>query len=155
MIPIKILTGPTKTGKTTRLMQWSANKKNIDGIFQPVIEGKRFIYHISSRSLKMLESDSEKNSIKIGNYNFSRETFKWSQNILLNCFEQKLEWLIIDEIGPLELNGNGLEPVITSIINRLDNFEGNILFVVRETILEKFINKYELENKFQLFSFDN
>jgi hypothetical protein len=49
---IYILTGEIKSGKTTQLMLWASPQKNIDGILQPVIEGKRFIYHLGSKTLK-------------------------------------------------------------------------------------------------------
>ena len=151
---IFIYTGPVHTGKTTRLMQWAASQNKIDGIFQPVIDDKRFIYHIASRTLKMLEmpaKTSNKQVIKIGKYHFSQETFSWAQNILLNCLEKDLEWLVIDELGPLELDGNGLEPAISKIFTEYEKIKGNILCVVRDSILENFIEHYQLKNRIESF----
>ena len=156
MKKIQILTGPVHSGKTTKLMQWAAVQKNIDGIFQPVIDGKRFIYHIGSRTLKILEAEgtlSEHELIIIGKYKFRQSVFDWAQNILLNCMDKKLDWLIIDEIGPLELGGKGLEPAISKIINQIDELNGNLLCVIRDSILEEFINHFKLQSKFQLFEF--
>ena len=44
-------------------------------------------------------------------------SFLWAQNALFNSLDKNLEWLIIDEIGPLELEGKGLEPA------RFNNFK--------------------------------
>lgn len=151
---IFILTGPVHTGKTTRLMHWAASQNKIDGIFQPIIDDKRFIYQIASRALKSLEvsaSAKDEHTIKIGNYSFSKETFEWAQNILINCLKKNLDWLVIDEIGPLELEGNGLEPAVSSIINARENVSAKIVCVVREEILQKFIDHYKLQNCYEIF----
>lgn len=156
MKKIHILTGPVHTGKTTRLMHWASSQKNIDGIFQPIIDEKRFIYNIASRTLKMLESPSnsiDEKVIKIGNYRFSKDVFLWAQNALLNSLDKNLEWLIIDEIGPLELDGYGLEPAVSIILSEDEKYEGNILCVVRDPMLEKFVEHYGLKGRFEMFEF--
>ncbi len=135
-------------------MHWAVSQKKIDGIFQPVIDDKRFIYHIASRSLKSLEvsaSAKDEHTIKIGNYSFSKETFEWAGKILLDSLSKDLEWLVIDEIGPLELEGNGLEPAISSIFDERKNISAKIVCVIREEILQKFIDHYKLQNCYEIF----
>lgn len=151
MKSLLILTGPVHSGKTTRLMQWAAAQKNIDGIFQPVIDDKRFIYHIGTRTLRVLETKDSNNAFVIGKYKFNIEVFNWSQTVLLEALNKNLDWLLIDEIGPLELERKGLEPVISKIFNQIDELNGNLLCVVRNSILEEFIKHYKLQSKFQLF----
>lgn len=151
MSKINILTGEIRTGKTTRLMRWATSQKNIDGIFQPVIDEKRFVYHIGSRTLKPLETSETTNIISIGKYNFSNQTFAWSQKILIDCLEKNLDWIVIDEIGPLELDAKGLEPVITKLLAERENIKAKVLCVVREAILERFIEHYGLQNDYQIF----
>lgn len=150
MSKINIVTGNIKTGKTTRLMKWALSQNNIDGIFQPVIDEKRFIYHIGSRTLRKLETSETENITTIGKYNFSNETLAWAQNILIGCISKNLDWIIIDEIGPLELNGNGLEPAITNVILQRNNISSQILCVVRETMLELFLQHYKLQNDYEI-----
>ncbi len=152
-----ILTGPINSGKTTKLMQWAAAQKNIDGIFQPVIDEKRFIYHISSRTLKILEAKKtvpENELVIIGRYQFRKSVFNWAKNVLTDCLDRKLDWLIIDEIGPLELEGKGLEPTVSKIFNEIDKLNGNVLCVVRDSLFDQFVKHYNLEEKFILFKFD-
>ncbi len=146
-----IYSGPVKSGKTTRLMQWAASQKIIDGIFQPVIDEKRFIYHIGSRTLKLLESNRTNNITTIGKYNFSNESFDWAKKVLLDCIEKELDWLVIDEVGPLELDGKGLEPVVSKILREQDKMKCKIICVVREKLLEKFLIHYSLENYYKIF----
>lgn len=153
MKKIYILSRPKQSGKTTRLMKWFADKKNIDGIFQPVVEEKRFIYHIASKSLKLLEANEQTPSgkiVSIGKYQFNKDVFEWAQTVLSIALNNKLDWLIVDEVGPLELDGKGLEPVITKIINERECFPGKILFVVRENLLRDFLVHYKIEDDYEL-----
>lgn len=154
MRKIRILTGEIKTGKTTRLMYWAASQKNIDGIFQPVIDEKRFVYHIGSRTLKPLETTESEEVTSIGKYNFSNQTFLWSQNILSECAAKNLEWIIVDEIGPLELQDKGLEPAISKLFSEREKIQAQILCVVRDSILEKFVEHYGLQNDYEIFELE-
>ncbi len=154
MCKIFIMSGAVHTGKTTRLMQWSMAQKNIDGIFQPVVDEKRFIYHISSRTLKMLQTDQEKDVTEIGKFNFSNETFLWAKKVLLQASQKDLDWLIVDEVGPLELRGLGLEPAVAEILSKRESLKTNILCVVRNSILDKFIDHYILKDSYQMFNID-
>ncbi|MDQ7817508.1 MAG: nucleoside-triphosphatase [Melioribacteraceae bacterium] len=152
MSEILICTGPVKSGKTTLLMQWATTHKSIDGIFQPVIDEKRFLYHIGSRTLKALETNSEMNTFIIGNYRFSNESFDWAKNLLLDCFEKEIDWLIIDEVGPLELEGKGLEPAVSKILNERARLKCMIICVVREKLLDQFLIHYKLNNSYKIFN---
>lgn len=155
---ILIYSGKIKSGKTTNIFRWSVSQKNVAGILQPVIDGKRFFYSISDRTIIQLEISDEQaiglsneDLIKIGKYNFLKSGFEKAQEILLRDFERNYEWLVIDEIGPLELNNSGLEPVISKIINGKEYFSGNILLVVRANIFNNVLKHYNLEKDFEEF----
>lgn len=147
-----IYSDPIKSGKTTKLMQWAASQKNIDGIFQPVIEGKRFLYHISSRSLKPLEIEKSNDTTTIGQYIFSNQAFLWAQEKLIKAINNEIDWLVIDEIGPLELEGKGLEPAISKILAEVKHSNQNVIIVVRKNLLDKITAHYKLENKYNSFN---
>ncbi|MBU0559350.1 MAG: nucleoside-triphosphatase [Bacteroidetes bacterium] len=152
MAEVIIISDKIKTGKTTRLMRWCSEQKNIDGILQPVIEGKRFFYRISSRTLKQLEVDEGKNVTEIGKYKFSNDAFDWARKILIESFETNIDYLTIDEVGPLELKGKGLEPAVSKIISNRNVFQGKMIFVVRENILAQFLEHYKLADEYKIFS---
>ena len=152
MAVIKIFTGAIRSGKTTRLMNWASSQKNIDGIFQPVVENKRFIYHIGDRTLKLLEATDltpPKSIVEIGKYKFNQDIFDWAGNALLKSFTKDLDWLVVDEVGQLELDGKGLGSVISEILDNRHNFNGSIIFVVRDSLLEKFTDKFNHNNSFE------
>jgi nucleoside-triphosphatase THEP1 len=119
-----------------------------------VVDEKRFIYHISSRTLKMLQTDQEKDVTEIGKFNFSNETFLWAKKVLLQASQKDLDWLIVDEVGPLELRGLGLEPAVAEILSKRESLKTNILCVVRNSILDKFIDHYILKDSYQMFNID-
>lgn len=149
---IYIYSDPIKSGKTTKLMQWAATQKNIDGIFQPVIDGKRFLYHIASRSLKPLEIEKSDDTFTIGQYIFCNQAFLWAKEKLTSAINANIEWLIIDEIGPLELDGKGLEPVISKILSEVNQMHQNVLIVVRKNLIDKITAYYKLENNYKSFN---
>lgn len=139
---IYIITGLNKTGKTTRLMNWVVKQNNIDGILQPVVDGKRLLYHISTRTLKLLESENEIDSIKIGKYNFSKYAFNWANEKLIESLQKNFEWIVVDEIGPLELRGEGLHKSILFLLNNSD--KQKLIFVIREKILDEALKHYNI-----------
>ncbi|MEG8945928.1 nucleoside-triphosphatase [Rosettibacter firmus] len=141
---IYIITGLSKTGKTTRLMNWALNQKSIDGILQPVVDGKRCFYHISSRTLMLLGSDDDFNTIKVGKYKFNQEAFKWANEKLINTSDKNYEWLVIDEIGLLELQGKGLDKSIKIILKNSTSM--NLIFVIRESLLNKALQHYNIKD---------
>lgn len=149
MSNVYLLTGDIKSGKTTRLQKWAANKK-ADGILAPVINGKRHLVRIKSGDSKLLEYTGDDKAIeltKIGNYNFLASVFEWGRNEMYDAFLNKPEWLIIDEIGPLELRGEGLEPEVSKIMDDSGQTDMNIVLVVRKSLIENVTEHYGLRAK--------
>ena len=150
MKKIYILSGKTGIGKTTFLLNWIKDK-NADGILAPVVNSKRHLQHISSNQIKKLEVDDKaenKKTISVGKYLFDENIFEWAREKLFESFKSNPEWLVIDEIGPLELDGNGLEPAVSEILNSIDNQSKiKIIFVVRENLIENFFEHYDLKTK--------
>jgi nucleoside-triphosphatase THEP1 len=155
MSNIFIFTGEIKSGKTTRLEKWIAENPDSDGILAPYIKGKRYLKRIKAGKTKLLEYEGEDENIeltKICNYNFIKSVFDWGQQELYNALLQKPGWLIIDEIGPLELRGEALEPMVSNILSESSALIINIVLVVRKSLVEKVIENYKLHiNGFKLF----
>lgn len=145
MTNIYILSGKTGIGKTTFLSKWIKDK-SADGILAPIIMGKRHLQHISSNQIKLLEVEKHnKNTVSVGRYIFDENVFKWAREKLLESFNANPDWLIIDEIGPLELNGKGLEPVASQIIKSNGNQNKiKMIFVVRENLIDSFLKHFKL-----------
>ena len=143
---IYILTGPIQSGKTTKLTQWSAERKDVFGILTPVIGGNRFFMNAhTGEQFEMEAGLEEENTFNIGKFTFSRKAFEKAIDILNQSMKEKNGWLIIDEIGPLELREEGFNTIIKNILATDTNL--NILFVIRDTILDEALKFYELNIK--------
>jgi nucleoside-triphosphatase len=140
MNSLYIFTGEIKSGKTTRLQKFISENPDADGILAPVIDGNRHLARIKTGETKLLEhlsGEPNPGLTTICNYKFLNSIFKWGMDELYNAYLQKPEWLIIDEIGPLELKGQALEPMVSKILNDEKRNEINIILVIRRTLVER------------------
>ena len=158
MKKILLYTGPVKSGKSSRLLSFVQNKKDIGGILSIVIDKKKYLYNISSGEKRLLEAesgDSEMEIINVGSFTFKKKVFEWGNEVLKKAAQKKYSYLIIDEIGLLELAGEGLSPAANEIIKNFSNNVQQIIVVVRESLLNKFLDHFKIDNsKTEYFSTD-
>jgi nucleoside-triphosphatase THEP1/ABC-type thiamin/hydroxymethylpyrimidine transport system permease subunit len=140
-----ILTGPIQTGKTTSLVNWSAKRNNAFGILTPVVNGKRVFMNAHTRKQFPMEAgESETEVLPIGKFVFSKTSFDEAQQIIRDALDKK-GWLIIDEIGPLELKTKGFYDVLKEALKH-QWAEQNILLVVRDGLVEKVKESFQLKD---------
>jgi len=142
---IHLLSGPIHSGKTTRLAAWSAGRSDVAGILSPLrTDGRTFIDIRSGACFPMEVGITAPDAVRIGRYAFAPEAFAWAvERLLANAPRPDVRWLIIDEIGPLELLGEGFDGVLRDII-RLNRPGLNLVLVVREGLAEQVIGHYDL-----------
>ncbi len=141
---ILIVTGPIQTGKTTRLFKFVNDLKSVDGILAPIVEGKRHLFHISTRTLKILEAPESSETISIGKYHFLKSTFDWANEKLIKSLNKVPEYLVIDELGKLELNGKGLHKSAIYMLRHSQKYSTKVVFVVRDYLLKQMIDFYRI-----------
>lgn len=144
---VVIYTGEKGVGKSTYLQEFFLQKQNVCGILQPRINNIKYLVDIVSGEKKRLELNKtmlDEKVVTIGNYIFAEETFLWGQQKLNDASQSTNRLIIIDEIGPLELSGSGLEPVLSEIISKAITLEKKLLLVVRPKIIDEVISKYQL-----------
>ncbi len=138
---VYILTGNIQTGKTTALLNWCKQRNDVSGIATPVINGKRFFYNILTAEFFALEAtQNEINTLAIGRFVFSQAAFDTANAILLQAIES--QYIVVDEIGPLELQQNGLYKSIEFLLKENKN---NLLLVVRKKLVESVIEFFKLQ----------
>lgn len=143
MKKIILFSGPIHSGKTTRLQKFIADK-NCDGLIAPVKDGMRYIRRIKTGEIKPFETESE-DSIVIGKYKFSKETFEWAKEQIKESLQSKVDYLVIDEIGKLEMVDQGYEPMVSLVIDKFKKENSfDLVLVVRESLVEDVITKYGL-----------
>ena len=144
---IHILSAPIQTGKTTSLQKFCAQQTNCAGILTPVLNGKRFFYSISSKESRAMEADeNELNYLEVGKYKFSKSAFEWAIEQIKEAARRETDWLILDEIGPLELKGKGFAEVLNYLL-RANLKVKNLLLVVRSSALAEVYSTFEIEEK--------
>lgn len=154
MKTINIITGPVQSGKTTRLIAWVKYHQNSAGILAPIINNHRHIFSIHANESRCLETSANEDItseiVKVGKYLFSKSVFEWAHEQLDLATKLRKQWLIIDEIGPLELKGYGLEPMVSQIIQQYVRSKRNrLILVVRENLLQDVVQHYNLKGEYQ------
>lgn len=160
-----MITGPVGIGKSTlvsRLAQRAVqNKLNVAGVLSPRIRenDKTMGYNItdlvSGRTVhmaivrdKLSEYDLSENDIKIFppdffigrscRYHFIGEGIDMGNKVLHDILEEKenTDVIIIDELGFLELNGEGLFQAV-ALLQDIGDFHGLIIILVRDFLAAK------------------
>ena len=142
---IYILTAPIQSGKTTALINWAGKRKDVFGIFTPVVNGQRVFMNANSKEQFPMEATiDETATLAVGKFVFSKTNFDKAIQIIRESM-QKEGWLVIDEIGPLELREEGFHDVLKEM---LATRKHTILLVVRdkEEMVEKVKKKFAIHN---------
>ncbi|MFC3880195.1 nucleoside-triphosphatase [Algoriphagus namhaensis] len=134
-LEITLLTGPKRAGKTTWLHK---NKSASAGFLSPIVSEKRqFLLLPSSETFPMEEPAGQ---LQVGKYSFSAGAFARVEAHIHQHFHD--EELIIDEIGPLEIRGEGFSDLLRLI---LEQYGGKLLIVLRTEIVQEAIEAFQLD----------
>lgn len=158
---IYIFSGAVHSGKSTELLKWCNERENIMGILMPDILGYRKIFNVKSKEIFDIQcTDATKTKellITIGKFNFYAAAFEKANLILVNALLEKPDWLLIDEIGYLELDGKGFYHSMMKAAEFYndDTSPGNLLITVRDSLYEEVISFFELKNSKVIFHLEN
>lgn len=155
MSNIHILSEPVHSGKSTLLMNWSKRQPDIAGVLMPDVNGSRKLYDIATQTYYdfQVAEKQEAGTIDICKWNFDEKIFELGRKLLLNAAKQKPEWLILDEVGKLEMNRHtGFEPAVTELVKLYRQETGNakLLLVIRDYMLEQSFTHYGLNQEMVL-----
>jgi len=146
---IYILTGDIRTGKTSALLDWASTRNDVDGLLCPDNEnGKRYFLKVKSQKEIELEVEFESEEIiTIGPFHFLKSAFEEANEFLLSLTpKNESQYLIIDELGKLELKNKGLHNAAEKLIpSCIINDDKHLILVVRTSLLEAIINHYQIK----------
>jgi nucleoside-triphosphatase THEP1 len=142
--PARLVTGPTHSGKTGQLMAWAEGRPEVVGIAAPDgPTGRRMIDLRSGDHVEMEHPAAHEPAVEIGPYRFRQAAFDWAQPRLLHAADDPLaRYLVIDEIGPLELRGDALAPVLDVLLARPHLPE--LVVVVRDSLRDTVAARFDL-----------
>jgi nucleoside-triphosphatase len=149
---IYIFSRPVHSGKTTELLQWCRQLKNISGILMPDINGSRKILDLHTKTFFDIECTDTANTkeliTSVGKFHFYTTAFEKANAIVLAELNQKPGWLVIDEAGKLELDGKGLyESIVKAVdVYSHDEIAGNLLITVRDSLCTEVLSFFKIKN---------
>ncbi len=147
---IYILAGDIRTGKTRALEEWIGTWDSVKGILCPGNDDElRYLYNIETAENTPLQvSESASNTIRVGKFHFLEDSFKLANYILIKTFEEgDFEFLVLDELGKLELKDKGLHPAASYIIGNYESSDSkNLLLVVRTNLVKDIIAHYGIRS---------
>jgi nucleoside-triphosphatase THEP1 len=131
-----ILSRPIQTGKTTSLVNWSHDREDVAGILTPVVNGKRVFMDAGTREPFAMEaSEMDVDVLSVGRFVFSKASFERAKRVIAGGIGRP-GFLVIDEVGPLEMRGEGFYTVVKEALQRQDAGQV-IIFVVREGLVDR------------------
>jgi len=146
-----ILTGGRGEGKTTLCLALAERARRagwtVGGIVSPCYGNSR---QCEVYTVKDLQSGEERvlarrskqaGTIRVGAFAFEPEGIAFGRQALESAKEANVQLLIVDEVGPLELQGDGWAPVLERLL--ADVF-GVMVWVVRPELVEEVRKRYPL-----------
>ncbi|WP_133365851.1 hypothetical protein [Qipengyuania sediminis] len=132
---VTILTGPKHSGKSSRLEAWAITRTDVGGLLQRAGAQGRYLTAIGTDVTVPLESrDPDEAEIEVGRFRFRQAAFDWANAHLARvASERGLATVILDEIGPLELEGGGIASGARAILAATPP---RVVLVVREGLAE-------------------
>ena len=143
---IYILSDAIRSGKTTALMHWAKHRNDVNGFLCPDnSDGKRCFVNVKSQETFELETDSETEAIvEIGPFRFLTAAFQKANDLVIAYASNKEHrYLILDELGKLELRKEGLNDSAEALIPRfITDKNQHLILVIRDYLLDDIISHY-------------
>jgi nucleoside-triphosphatase len=138
-----IFSEEVQSGKSAMLVKWIEHK-SVTGFLTPTVDYYKVFFNIQNYTIRGYEVDPSNDAIEVGNFFLSKEAFVEAKKIVKIAIKQNnKQWLIMDEIGKLELEGYGHHDVLLDV---LKNWKNCTLLVVRDYLLDEVIKKYNITN---------
>ena len=137
-----LITGPRKAGKSTLCLDILHHIRTFELSVGGVLttqNTERWFYLIQSDKKVLFEAKSHESAVTVGKFRINKQNLQLAKQHIKQGY--KSDFLFIDEIGFLEMEGHGYFPVLETALTRSS---GNFL-VVRESILNDFISKFNLK----------
>ncbi|WP_400191864.1 hypothetical protein [Hymenobacter sp. B81] len=143
---IHLLSGPIRSGKTTRLQAWAGGQAGAAGLLMPTDAHGRYFRDLrSGLQWPTAARPGDWQAQCLGPHRFSAAAFSWANHALLGAAAAAgTQWLLVDEVGPLELRGAGLAPALRRILHEPAYQPPHLLLVVRTGLREAVVEHFAL-----------
>lgn len=142
MSRVTILSGPIRSGKTTRLAAWAHGRSDVAGVLSPDRAGGRTFVDLATGASVAMEATDDEPALTVGRFSFRTAAFDWANASLLAAVgDRSNPTIVVDEVGPLELAGRGLLPGVRQVLARP---EGRTILVVRAPLVAAIVETFDL-----------
>ncbi|MBI2428395.1 MAG: hypothetical protein HYV29_06295 [Ignavibacteriales bacterium] len=147
---VYVLTGAKDGGKTKMAEQLQSQLKinnfTVGGIIQRKVlkNNERYGYDLydvrSQKSTPLCRTDAPDAGIVAGPFKFFPEGIRFGKEALAIAKIKNCNVIIIDEIGPLEMKGEGWAVALSEI---LANYSGILIVVIREFLVDEMVGIFQ------------
>jgi len=150
-----LVVGGPRSGKTSWCGEYIDGRRkcgcSVGGVLSPAIEkqgqrvGSNAVDLLTSREVpfaRLSRLKRFKGGESVGDYTISRRGISFACRAIERAVESRCDWVLIDEVGPLELRGKGLMPAVELALAS----PVNVLIVVRTSLkvaLQRHFPQYE------------
>ncbi len=139
----RILAGPVRSGKTTALLHWSQRRDDCGGVLSPDVDGRRVLQDARTGERIRWQKDTSDSpeDVRIGRFVFDQRAFDVAVGWLdAAVADPAVRYVILDEVGPLELSGGGWDAWLRKALPLVPGKE--LLLVVREGLVSDVMDRY-------------
>ena len=150
MNKITIISGEKQSGKSTKLLKIVSDLQSEGKICSGIIalgtfkNNKRYSFEIqditTKETMQIMSIKENSEFKKIGRFFINPQGFQFGEMVLEKAITSNSDYIIIDEIGSLELNENGW----FSILKEALKTEKKIIITVRKTLLKEIVKKFNI-----------
>lgn len=147
-----VITGQIDAGKSTLCWQVLEylNQKQVSTSGVITLQNDKKWFYLITENVKIpFEADDTVDFIPIGRFRIHKNNLKRTINSIQASLDS--DYLFVDEIGLLELQGSGYFPILNAVFSRE---QGNIL-VVRESFLDDFFSQFPQANAYIIIHIKN
>jgi len=140
-----LVVGGPRSGKTSWCREYIDGRRkcgcSVGGVLSPPIEkqGQRTGFNVidlltgkEAPFARLARLKRFKAGEAVGDYTISRRGISFARRAIERAVESRCDWVVIDEVGPLELSGRGLMPAVeAAMASPVD-----VLIVVRSSLKE-------------------
>ncbi len=146
---IYLFSAPIRAGKTTALRHWAEERQDVGGFLTPDASGGRRLFALQARRWFPFEltAGSTEPAVEVGKFRFAAASFVLARRLMQADAAAGCAWTVVDEVGKLELLGEGFEPALGTLVKgfQAGRYAGRLLLVVRQSLLAEVQTRYHLE----------
>ena len=143
---VTLLTGPIRSGKTSWAAAASLHATDWGGVLQPDGPRGRVIRDLCTGREVSLEffDDDFGEEVRVGRFRFRATAFAWADEVIATAAaDPACRTVLVDEVGPLELDGRGVAEGVGAALSRAS---GMVMLVVRRSLLDAVRTRFALHD---------